>query len=167
MTSLMLILQSIEERIWLMLQSLAERMPHMMFVTLMVVGFFALLFIIIYAPAIYWMVRARYSKRRFEEALTKLGALFEKCRIVITERLGEGPFEESGITFEQAQQNQHFAVESVLKLLNWFSKLCPTWGIALGGTWFKKIIWIINCRGTVRPKLLYKYDKLYIECIEE
>jgi len=91
--------------------------------------FFTLILACIYAPAGWAYIRYLVANRKFEKDLYKLDEQFwNECRIVITNRLGEGSiqeFEKSKITFETAHKNQDFAVKSIMKLLNWFSKLSP------------------------------------------
>lgn len=83
------------------------------------IGALALFVFINYLPAIYWGIRASISEKRLKKELKAIEeeGLFEECRIVITKPLGIGEEPVGKITFENAMQNQSFAVSSIMDLM--------------------------------------------------
>ena len=67
---------------------------------LFIILIFSIVFVISYTPAIWLKAKVHRTQRKLAELISKLPELYDKCRIVITERLGEGAYEEKTITFE-------------------------------------------------------------------
>ena len=88
-----------------------------MFEFIVVVSFFLFVFLAIYSRSIYFVLVAKYSKKRFIATLNSLGSLFSSCLFIKTELLGEGESQNSDIIFECAQKNQTVATNSILGLI--------------------------------------------------
>lgn len=84
----------------------------------LLVLFFTFITFLIYLPAIYWYFKAKKSEKEFLYQLSLLDELFEQTRIVETRPLGLGEEPENTISFAQAMQNQKFAMNSIMSILN-------------------------------------------------
>lgn len=87
---------------------------------LVVIAFFATFVFVIYSPVIYQYIRVLISEKRFQRELQAIkdGGLFEESRIVITEPLGTGTEPSGKISFAEAMENQEFAMNTIMKLIN-------------------------------------------------
>lgn len=84
---------------------------------IVILGTFAILTLIIYAPVICAHIAAKRAEKKFLELLPELDELFAECLIVETKPLGIGPVNETCISFSEAHKNQAFAVNSIMRLL--------------------------------------------------
>ncbi len=73
---------------------------------------------IIYFPVLYQHIVSKRAENRFHEEVSLLNDLYSDSLIVITNRLGEGASQNSDIKFSKAHENQSFAVNSILGLID-------------------------------------------------
>lgn len=84
---------------------------------ILIFGFLAFIYILIYLPVIHQYVITKQSEKRLVIELNLLRDLFSSCLIVNTQKLGQGESQNSDVKFIEAQQNQDFAVNSILGIL--------------------------------------------------
>ncbi|MGN9126524.1 hypothetical protein ACTM97_08985 [Oliverpabstia intestinalis] len=80
--------------------------------------FFIIMFLMIYSPVIYQNAVLKRAENTFIQELNRLNDFYEDNLIVVTRRLGEGESQNSDVKFVHAHNNQNFAVNSVLDLID-------------------------------------------------
>lgn len=78
---------------------------------------FLLVFLIAYAPVIWSRLHIKAVKRTLEAEIDALDNVFEKSCMVVTDPLGEGASQNSGIKFAKASENLNVAVNSSRALI--------------------------------------------------
>ena len=80
------------------------------------VAFFAIIILFIYAPVIFLYIYWVLAERKFQKILWALedGDFLVKCRIIITTPLGTGSEPAGDILFAEAMRYQKFAIYSIM-----------------------------------------------------
>ena len=86
---------------------------------LIILGFMALITVLIYSPAIIQYFRWKQSEKKFKKKLQLLegSELYNQCRIIFTKPLGIGTDPNGEVSFADAMKNQEFAMNSILGLI--------------------------------------------------
>lgn len=91
----------------------------LVFITILLL--FLVITIINYVPVVYHYAKIKGYEKKLNKEINELSSLYSMCRIIITERLGEGSEPNNNtISFSQAHKNQGFSIKSTLELLNNF-----------------------------------------------
>lgn len=85
---------------------------------LFVAAFFSSLAVIVYLPAFFKHCIAKRSERVFTQKLAYVNKLYERCIVIVTEKLGLGVSQNSDVKFCKAHNNQTVAINSVMSLMD-------------------------------------------------
>lgn len=89
-----------------------------MLIYVLILILFIFAFIIFYCPVLYQHFVFKRTENNFIQELNLLNDFYKNKLIVVTEKLGEGPSQNSDVKFAQAHKNQIFAINSILDLLD-------------------------------------------------
>lgn len=79
---------------------------------------FSIIFLVTYFPVICQNIVLNRAEKDFAQELKALNDFYENMLVIVTRRLGEGESQNSDVRFSCAHQNQKFAVDSVLDLID-------------------------------------------------
>lgn len=88
-----------------------------MFEFFLIPVFFAVVFAVLYLPAVYRICVAKKAKKEFLYKLNLLDGVFTSNLLISTDKLGQGESQNSDFTFAKAQKNQTLAIDSVKELI--------------------------------------------------
>lgn len=89
-----------------------------MLIYVLILILFIVVFIILYCPVLRQHFVFKRAENNFIQELNLLNDFYKNKLIIITEKLGEGPSQNSDIKFVEAHKNQIFAINSILDLLD-------------------------------------------------
>lgn len=70
-----------------------------------------------YGPFLWHRCRVKMTERTLDEQIASLDGVYNQCRVVVTDKLGEGGSKNIGPDFADVQKNQDFATASIMNLM--------------------------------------------------
>lgn len=89
-----------------------------MIIFLFIVFTFLLIFLVMYFPVLQQYRISKHATQTFQTEVNLLEELYKKNVIIISKRLGEGPSQNSSLYFREVHENQAFAINSILDMIN-------------------------------------------------